>query len=199
MRQIISSRCWMYLCDAEADNMDQQVHTLNISLRDADETNHLIQMLNIPVWCRSRQYGSASPHTEHISVRCRRDESAHPDAERMIYVLQKQISWTIGPYIMNADVVLASMRWYTCGAVVSMLCNGQCTGPTDTPWHISRSENMSLFVRILPSDAGHKFTWSECIHLLHGWAVSNLGILTFCQLYATLRTIMLYHKNKTRK
>ena len=28
--------------------MAQQIHTLNISLRDADETNRLIQMLNVP-------------------------------------------------------------------------------------------------------------------------------------------------------
>ena len=46
----------------------------------------------------------------------------------------------------------------------------------------------------MPSDAGCKSTWSECIHLLHGWAVSDLGILTFCQLYATLRETILYHE-----
>ena len=62
----------------------------------------------------------------------------------------------------------------------------------------------SLFVRILPSDAGHKSTSSECIHPLHGLAVSNLGILTFCQLYATLRETILYyektkHKNKNNE
>ena len=63
------------------DEMDQQAHALNVYLCDAHETDHLIQMLNVSVWCRSRQYGSANPHTEHISMWCRWDKSAHSDAE----------------------------------------------------------------------------------------------------------------------